>query len=51
MAATLSILSSSMTCIILKGGALGAQDGAAQSEQAAEIVGLHLFVVPVDQPW
>ena len=34
----------------LEGGALGAQDGAAQSEQAAEIVGLHLFVVPVDQP-
>ena len=33
----------------LEGGALGAQNGAAQGQQAAEIVRLHLLVVAVDQ--
>src|SRR5699024_4911433 len=34
----------------LEGGALGAQDGAAQGQQPAEIVRLHLLVVAVDPP-
>ena len=49
MAATLSILSSSTTRISLKGGALGAQNGAAQRQDAPEVVLVHLFVVAGDE--